>query len=265
MSCFKKQVRRGIFMFILAAGNLPVAYGMEKQVEENPFITAIEKNDLAAVKAALQIEKNLKNINKPAGMRRLTPLQSAVGNDNKAIVELLIDEGHAKIDAQGVGGDTALHTAARGNKLEMSKLLLDKETDVKNNQGDTPMHNAAEDGYVDFVELLKARGANISEKNALGKTPLFRAVQEGHANVVQHLIKDDMDMDIQDTDGNTMLHEATKWASALVPILLKSRKIDINKINKAGETPLDIAIHSHKEEAAKALLANGAKRAAELT
>ncbi len=67
---------------------------------------------------------------------------------------------------------------------------------------------------------------------------------------------DDVDPNVQDSIGDTMLHGAAKLNyPVVVGILLDAKKKpDVNLMNKAGEKPLDIAIGSNRPEIVKLLM-----------
>jgi ankyrin repeat protein len=60
-----------------------------------------------------------------------------------------------------IGGDTDLHLAADGGRIEVVALLVAQGADVnaKNHHGQTPLDLAAENGHEDIVQLLKEHGA----------------------------------------------------------------------------------------------------------
>lgn len=91
---------------------------------------------------------------------RLTPLISAVINQDEDIVKALLVKG-ANINAPGHKGTTPLMMAASGNFCKIAKLLLDKGADVnaKRPDGATALSMAREKGFDEMVNLLLEGGA----------------------------------------------------------------------------------------------------------
>jgi hypothetical protein len=92
-----------------------------------------------------------------------TPLQYAAGNNNTAIMRLLLQAG---ADVHSAGSrdkhsNTPLHFAARYGKTEAARYLLDNKSDGMrlNANGFTPLDLAAENGHTETASLLKKYGA----------------------------------------------------------------------------------------------------------
>jgi ankyrin repeat protein len=114
------------------------------------------------------------------------------------MAELLIDNG-ADVKIASQWGTTALHRAVnrdnhRGDKA-LIELLLRHGADVNAKAGSistgwegwTPLHVACRNGARDIVELLVARGGDITVKTDKGETPMAIAQSNGHGQVVQFL------------------------------------------------------------------------------
>src|SRR5664279_4722608 len=97
-------------------------------------------------------------------------------------------------------GDTALHLAAAGYRVEIVRLLLAAGADpnaAKNHRGSSPLHYAA-DGFikgpawdanrqVETIRQLLGKGANLQLQDKNGATPLHRAVRTRCAAAVRLL------------------------------------------------------------------------------
>jgi len=84
---------------------------------------------------------------------------------------------------------TPLHIAARENKLELAKSLLDHgaNVDVKDKVGQTPLHRACYWGNRDMVQLLLDHAADFTAFDNLMQTPEDLAKQQGHKELAEHL------------------------------------------------------------------------------
>src|SRR4051812_27432402 len=103
-------------------------------------------------------------------------------------------------------GDTALHLAAAGYRVEIVQLLLTSGADpdaAKNRRRSTPLHYAA-DGFitgpawdakrqVKTIQCLLQNGADIHAQDMNGATPLHRAVRTRSAAAVKFLLRSGTD------------------------------------------------------------------------
>jgi Ankyrin repeats (3 copies)/Ankyrin repeat len=121
-------------------------------------------------------------------------------------------------------GDTALHLAAAGHRVEIVNLLLNAGADpnsARNHRWGTPLHYAA-DGYV----ISPAWHANRQVKT------------------IRRLLQAGADINAQDKNGASPLHRAVRTrCSAAVACLLKARANPTLK-NNPGSTPFHLAVQN---------------------
>ncbi len=79
---------------------------------------------------------------------------------DRAMVEFFLTKG-CKLTDKDDAGNTLLHSACRGIKLDMVHYLLKNGLDInaKNEAGDTPLKIAEDKGAVSIIEYLIAKGA----------------------------------------------------------------------------------------------------------
>jgi len=120
-------------------------------------------------------------------------------------------------------GDTPLHLAAAGYRVEIAKLLLVAGADVNaaaNHRRSGPLHYAA-DGYitgpdwdadrqVKTIGCLLAAGAEIDAQDKNGAGPLHRAVRTRCAAAVRCLLKAGSDPTLKNKSGSTPFHLAVQ-------------------------------------------------------
>ena len=120
-------------------------------------------------------------------------------------------------------GDTALHLAAAGYRIEIAQRLLEAGADPNasaNHRGSSPLHYAA-DGYVNgpawdakrqvkTLRRLIDAGANIDSQDKNGATPLHRAVRTRCAGAVQCLLNAGSDPLLKNKPGSTPFHLAVQ-------------------------------------------------------
>ena len=120
-------------------------------------------------------------------------------------------------------GDTALHVAAAGYRVEIAKMLLAAGADPnadKNHRRSQPLHYAA-DGYLEnpawnaprqvaMIRLLLDAGADLHAQDKNGATPLHRAVRTRCAAAVACLLEAGGDATVQNKPGSTPFHLAVQ-------------------------------------------------------
>lgn len=120
-------------------------------------------------------------------------------------------------------GDTALHAAAAGYRVEIAQMLLRAGADpnsAKNHRHSQPLHYAA-DGYLEsphwdakrqvaMIRLLLEAGAEIHGQDQNGATPLHRAVRTRCAAAVACLLDAGGDATIKNKPGSTPFHLAVQ-------------------------------------------------------
>ncbi|HBB95539.1 MAG TPA: hypothetical protein DC054_09120 [Blastocatellia bacterium] len=120
-------------------------------------------------------------------------------------------------------GDTALHLAAAGYRVEIVQLLLASGSDPNasmNMRHSGPLHYAA-DGYigdpaydperqVQTIGRLLAAGAGVNAPDKNGATPLHRAVRTRCAAAVRFLLKAGGNPTLRNNPGSTAFHLAVQ-------------------------------------------------------
>ena len=187
-------------------------------------------------------------------------------DSNLAILQDLIAQGAARDAQMEKTGETPLHLAARNQRADTAKIILDAKSDddivnVQDYSGRTPLHAAvAADAQGVFQHLVKNRYTNLDAKTNDGTTPLMLAARLGIEFIPEQLIEANADVNIADNNGKTALH----WAAAInnvdvVNLLLKNNA-NRDAQDNIDETPLFLAAREGCYQAARALLDHGANR-----
>jgi len=164
-------------------------------------------------------------------------------------------------------GDSALHVAAAGHRVEIAKLLVDAGADVGaagNHRRSQPLHYAA-DGFLEnpnwhaerqvrMIEVLLKAGADVHAQDKNGATPLHRAVRTRCADAVKTLLSMGTDATIQNKPGSTPFHlavlntgrggsgaEKAKAAQRAIIQVFLERGISPSLKDAKGKTVLDWA------------------------
>ena len=185
-----------------------------------------------------------------------TPLISAVSKDNVAAVRLLLDS-HAKMGIFNKRGQSPLILSAKNGYPEgeqITKLLLDAGADANlaNTSGQTPLMSAEGFNYREpwgvsshaiIRELLKHK-ANPEAHSKSGATPLI--VAAGHfgpddATFLAELIDAGADVNTADEDGQTALMAAAERGHVAKVRLLLAHGAKADAKDKVGRTALRYA------------------------
>jgi len=147
-------------------------------------------------------------------------------------------------------GDTALHVAAAGHRVEIVKALLAAGADVnaaQNHRRSRPLHYAAD-------------GAN--------NHPNWKATRQ--VETIRALLDAGAEIGAGDKNGATALHRAVRTRCALAVKFLLERGADATALNKPGSTAFHLAVqntgrggsgsagaHAAQREIIEAFLARG--------
>ncbi len=120
-------------------------------------------------------------------------------------------------------GDTALHLAAAGHRVELVRLLLAAGADPnsnKNHRQSGPLHYAADGSIngpdwnaqrqVETIQCLLDAGAEINAPDKNGATPLHRAVRTRCAAAVKSLLDSGSNPMLRNKPGSTPFHLAVQ-------------------------------------------------------
>ncbi len=114
-------------------------------------------------------------------------------------------------------------------------------------------------GHVDMIiSAIKSQTININEKESSGQrlSAVHYAAMFGNAKVIRAmLVHEDLNINVQATDGMTALHYAVQSGnSGAVAALLASPSIDVGIADKRKFTPLHVAVQYGQIESVRHLL-----------
>jgi ankyrin repeat protein len=136
---------------------------------------------------------------------------------------------------------TALMLAARYNRVEIAKVLIERGANVNggNYAIGYPLQEAAEKGYLEMVTLFLSKGADVNIAADENYTALQGAVDERHTDVVEVLLKHGADPNVMTPSVPILCRAATNRYVEAVRLLLASGA-DVNA-ECDGKTPRAIA------------------------
>ncbi len=191
------------------------------------------------------------------------PIHEAAAIGSATLLDSLLTHG-AQVDAQTMGGETALMLAASVGSIPCVKLLVQHKANVKipNWGGQTAILAAALNGHPDIVQLLKQAGAVPGSGDV---QELLYAAQAEQPEVVSQILSTGVDPNIEIRGGYTalMLADGVQGstdavAAPTVEALIKGGA-DPNQADDHAVTPLMYAALTGKPRTVACLLRYGAK------
>ena len=170
-------------------------------------------------------------------------LSSACQHGNLRDVNTLLRRG-ASVNEIDSAGYLPLHYAASNGFTEVVKLLLEFGSDASSYlTGHSAVEVAARNGHSEVVVAILDFGGNIDDKGLAGSPPLVSAASGGFVQCVDDLLQRGADINAYDHEENTALHVATRLPDPvpLIRLLLRAGA-NTRATNRAGYTPLKMAL-----------------------
>ncbi|XP_059498945.1 ankyrin repeat and death domain-containing protein 1A-like isoform X4 [Stegostoma tigrinum] len=174
----------------------------EKEIQE-----AARRNDTAMIRRLICIKVNVNAKNND----NRTALHWAVACGNEDAVKLLLDH-NANVDIEDKFGMTPALLAAWFGHLQLLRILVNAgaKVTVRNSIGQGIHHCAAHQGHLAIIRytIEELQEVPLDKPDQTGKTPLLLAAENGQLDVVTHLLARGCDHQFQDKEGNSSIHLA---------------------------------------------------------
>ena len=177
----------------------------------------------------------------------LYPLHTASKKGKDSLLVLLQHEPRIEIDTPDAEGLTPLLIAAlHGNVLAAEALIeAGAEKDLVDLDGMSVVHAAVESGAHQLVRYLGGKGADMRKADVGGSEPLHLAASNGAAECLAALLEmetERVDPNALDAEGRTALFlAATAGNVKCAKLLCQDARVDVNRPNGIGQTPLHVA------------------------
>lgn len=178
----------------------------------------------------------------------------AASGDQKALpaaVELIKDPFTTAVLAAQYNNDSELDNILQQNKIDLGKRV--------NSKGQTILHIAVQNGSIESARALLRHGCNQSTSDFAGTLPVWLCSRDVCSGVLRLMLASDPGQVAQrDNKGNTIWHMAAALNSCEILRVLKDMSPDFEKDlktrNLKGATPLAVALHHLREDAAVLLV-----------
>jgi ankyrin repeat protein len=186
-------------------------------------------------------------------------LFKAIARDNGTLIEDLVKNGGADIEAYNSRGYTPLHEAAQQGKEKAVYALIRNKADVTSRTVDEDRMTALHLGTLSNNTMVLAHLLmTVSPKDraipdAKGRTPLMLAVQNGFENLALDTLSGE-DLELATSDGRTALHHAVDHSYENICRRLLYLGAKVLARDNDGWTPLHIAASHGKIAIVKLLL-----------
>lgn len=237
---------------------LLISNGADLNLQDNngysPLLYAIENYSYETVELLVNNGANLNS----KTVNRITPLMKIAYLGQDSLFDLLIKY-KIDIDAVDKNGLSALtYACAKGNEKITEKLIkLGTNLEVKTANGYSPLLLALNNDQYNVAKLLINHGANVNSSSSDGWTPLKEIIYKDNLDLLNIILKKDTKINIKDTVFPSIA--AYNNSYKILNYLIKN-KIDVNLKNSDGESLLMLAAKNNSKDTAKLLIQNGANK-----
>jgi ankyrin repeat protein len=173
----------------------------------------------------------------------ITVLHIAAFSNNVEVMKFILREPNVNINSKTFDSKaTPLLYAAENGGFEALKYLIEQGADLRtsNNEGFTALMLAVTSNSIECVdELLKHENCDVNAQNSSGLNALMIGIE--NIEMVRRLI-DRTDLSHETKGGLTAFHYAC-YAGLLevVQLMLAKNVVDVNKPDRSGKTPMELA------------------------
>ncbi len=191
-----------------------------------------------------------------------TPLHHAAAFAQEDQLSLCLAK-NTNFNVQDKDGCTALHWAVSVKNWKNVRFLLEAgaNPNISDITGRNPLHWVAQIKQGSTLQLLLNKGVNADHQDKTGNTSLHLALSKQNIQNAKILLNNNASIDIKNNAGDTSLHLLVKANDVnLIKFALRRGKYkNLNAINKAGESALDMALLSNNTKVGLLLLRKGAR------
>ncbi|GIZ37172.1 hypothetical protein CKM354_000063000 [Cercospora kikuchii] len=226
---------------------------IEQSVRLFKVFEALRSGDTAAIAKATRASGEAK-------LEGTTILHLAIQCAEMAVIEYVLSQHDADINARDRDGNTPLHVAANLGRVPVVKLLLEQKEindSIANHQGKTPLDVARNP---DIFQLLQLARSVYTEKQI---RTIHQLVAKGDYDALEELLSESrvrstLDINAPElaqepatiADGGSLLHEAARKRDLKLAQLLLLSGADPFRRDRRGKLPQDVT----KDDRTRAIL-----------
>lgn len=220
-----------------------------------PLEIAVEKNNFELFE--LLIKKGA-NINSETSSRKTTPLIVASFNGYMRFVEYLVKKG-ADVNLLNENGESALYMATLRGFIDICKYLVKNGANVNIGKNHiVPIFAAA--GNLSILKLLVEHGADLKHYDKMLYGSILHAVinkrVKGYLEIMDYLISKGADVNAKNRNGRTPLHVSAFLERLETCEYLLKKGANINAIDDKGMTPLHLAASTENKQLCEFFITN---------
>ena len=220
---------------------------------------AVSSDDLDIAQMVLNWQNDAANCKDLEGW---TPLHFAAKANASTMIHILCDKGAEK-EATTTLGNTPLLVAALASAEDATRALVAENVNpnVANVSRWTPVHYAAVADNVQLIEMLYQHGGALYNTTVKENSPLSLAIMNDSVDAATVLMNKSASLPRwkNSLDWTTLHLAASKNATRMLQILIKSTEVDLNAVTRKGHTSLALAVLQACKQAATVLLVTKAK------
>ncbi len=184
---------------------------------------------------------------------------TAAESGNRDVLQLLLDQG-LNPGITDSNGNTLLHRSTLHFEMTIFLMDLGLNPNSMNSRGETPLTKAVQNGSLQAVKALLARGASTEIPDKDRKTPLLHAAQSKNVEILRTLLMSGANPYIADSAGNSALHLASAGGDVESARLLLTAGIFVDARNLTGQTAYDMSFNNQQygEQIRQLLISAGA-------
>jgi ankyrin repeat protein len=137
-------------------------------------------------------------------------------------------------------GRTLLAQACTDDKLDRVKQVYEErphDLNIADNAGNTPLQIAALQGFVEIVEFLLEKRAEVNTRNIEKDTPLIDAVENGHDEVVKLLLDHGADPRLGNATGQKPMELVDPDDDGIRKLLIGAKHKTVNRRQSEDQVP----------------------------
>lgn len=203
--------------------------------------TTTKQTDTAQETAASEIETPESNVQEELSAQRLIELGKI--EEAKTLFASKVD-----INSIDKNGNTALHAAAKINDADLCIFLLAKGIDssLKNYDSDTALHVAIKNDSFESARILSVVKNDIFAINKNNETALEQALKQNE--VFYDIMINERTAALNDQNGQNIIHYFVKFHDEKAVQLAIKKSLPIDNKDKAGKTPLQLALNDAEND-----------------